>query len=556
MSMNKFHINSHSSYALKRFFVYVGIFFISTLLFSKVCLAQNTANNEETDKPVEQLKTPPVAVVPLGPEDDYDRGVPRSSMKRFLEAARNGDFESAAQHLDLRNLPSSMKNSRGTELAREFKIILDRGLWIDLELLSNHPKGYENDGLPSYRDLLGQIETEKKTYTLLLQRVPRGDGVYIWKISNATVAKIPELYELSSYGPFGDFLSEIIPEIYLFGAYLWQWVGVIIIMVFAYLALLPFTWLAVFLINRKEEKLQVTRFVKGPLRLLVWILILTTLTDLLSPTVVMQAIMKASTLVIIAIAWVLIRLFDFYIDYLIHKFRERDKPGAIVLLRPLTKIVRVFIILGAGIIWLDNLGFRITTLMAGLGVGGIAIALAAQAIFADIIGTIILLVSQPIRVGDVCKFGNTFGIVEEIGVRATLLRTLDNTVVSVPNSEFSKQHIENYTRREKVWFHPKISLPYETTREQISKIISDIEKLLKEHQMVHDEPIQVNFTEIGNYSHNIDVFSYVATGNYGEYKVVAEELNFKIMDIIEKAGVRLALPSTKMFVVDEKDGNS
>jgi MscS family membrane protein len=270
----------------------------------------------------------------------------------------------------------------------------------------------------------------------------------------------------------------------------------------------------------------------------------------------MQAIMKASTLVIIAIAWVLIRLFDFYIEYLIHKFEESDKPGAIVLLRPLTKIVRVFIILGAALIWLDNLGFRITTLMAGLGVGGIAIALAAQAIFADIIGTIILLVSQPIRVGDVCKFGNTFGIVEEIGVRATLLRTLDNTVVWVPNSEFSKQHIENYTRREKVFFNPKISLPYETTREQISKITKDIETLLKEHAMVHDEPIQVHFTEIGNYSHNIDVFSYVATGDYGKYKKVAEELNFKIMDIVEQAGAQLALPSTKMYVLDERIGNS
>jgi MscS family membrane protein len=109
-------------------------------------------------------------------------------------------------------------------------------------------------------------------------------------------------------------------------------------------------------------------------------------------------------------------------------------------------------------------------------------------------------------------------------------------------------HLENYTWREKVWFHPKISLPYETTREQISKIAKGIEDMLKNHPEVHDVPIQVYFTEIGDYSHNIDVFSYVATGDYGKYKKIAHELNTAIMEIVEKAGARLALPSRKMYV--------
>jgi MscS family membrane protein len=527
-------------------FVYLclTVFLLLSHLFA------SSAISAESEKTVDQAQNQPPAavVVPLGPEDDYDRGVPRTSVKRFLEAARNGDFESAVQHLDLRNLPRNMRNAEGTELARQLKIILDRGLWIDLELLSDHPKGYDNDGLPSYRDLLGQIETEKKIYTLLLQRVPRGDGVSIWKISNATVAKIPELYELAGYGPFGDFLSGIIPEVYVLGAYLWQWVGMIIIMVFAYLLILPINWLAVFLINKNEKRPEVTRFVKGPLRFLIWVLIVTSMRDLISPTVVMQAMMKASTLIVVAFAWVLVRLFDFFIDYQIHKFEEKDKPGAIVLLRPLTKIVRVLIIIAAMLIWLDNIGYKVTTLMAGLGVGGIAIALAAQAIFADIIGSIILLVSRPVQVGDFCRFGNTLGTVEEIGLRATRVRTLDNTIVSVPNGEFSKLHLENYSMREKVWFHPKVSLPYEITKDQISTIAAGIENMLQEHPMVHDDPIQVYFTEIGEYSHNIDVFSYVRTGDFGEYKKIAHELNIAIMAIVEKAGARLALPSRKMYV--------
>ena len=523
------------------------------LLFHLIC---SSAISAEAEKIVKQdNENPPAAVVvPLGPEDDYDRGVPRSSVKRFLEAGKDGDFESAAQHLDLRNLPREMRNAKGTELARELKIILDRSLWIELDLLSDHPEGYENDGLPSYRDLLGQIETEKKTYTLLLQRVPRGDGVSVWKVSNVTVAKIPELYELAGYGPFGDFLSGFIPEVEFFGTYLWQWVGIIIIMVFAYLILIPLNWFAVFLINKKKKRPQVTLYVKGPLRFFVWVLIITSLKDLLSPTVALQAVMQASTLTVIAIAWVMVRSFDIYIEYHIHKLEEKDKPGVIVLLRPLTNVVRILIIVVAGLVWLDNIGYDVTALMAGLGVGGIAIALAAQAIFADIIGTLILLMSRPVRVGDFFRFGNTLGTLEETGLRATRIRTLDNTVVIVPNGEFSKLHLENYTLRENVWFHPKISLPYETTKDQISKIASGIENMLRNHSEVLDEPIQVFFTEIGDYSHNIDVFSYVATGDYGKYKEIAHELNIAIMDIVEKAGARLALPSRKMYV-DEGKGS-
>ena len=549
--MNRILQRFKPRFSSKRLFVYAGIVLFFVMLVSAASFAQQEV--KDGDKAAEDERKPPASVVvPIGPEDDYDRGVPRSSVKRFLEAAKEGDYESAAQHLDLRNLPREMRNTQGTELAREFKIILDRNLWIDLDLLSDHPKGYENDGLPSYRDLLGQIETEKKTYTLLLQRVPRGDGVHIWKISNATIAKIPELYELSGYGPFGDVLSGIIPEVYLFGAYLWQWVGMILIMVFGYLAVLPLIWLAVYLSNKKEKRPQLTRFVKGPLRFFIWVMIIISMKDLLSPTVAMQAMMKASTLFVIAFAWVLVRLFDLYIEHQIHKFQKMDKTGAIVLLRPLTKIVRVLIIVAAALVWLDNIGFKVTTLVAGLGVGGIAIALAAQAIFADIIGAIILLVSQPVRVGDFCRFGNTLGIVEEIGVRATQVRTLENTVVTVPNGEFSKLHLENFTLRENVWFHPKISLPYETSREQISKITNGIEDMLRNHPEVLDDPIQVYFTEIGDYSHNIDIFSYVGTGDYGEYKKIAEELNFAIMDIVEKAGARLALPSRKMYVEEGK----
>jgi MscS family membrane protein len=137
----------------------------------------------------------PKKVKPLGPADELNRGVPRSSLKGYLKAARDGDFERAAKYLDLRYLPGRMDKSQGPQLARQLKIALDKTLWFDLETVSAHPDGFTDDSLPLNRDIIGRIETPGKTVDILMQRVTRGDGVDIWKFSNQTVGEIPHLYE-------------------------------------------------------------------------------------------------------------------------------------------------------------------------------------------------------------------------------------------------------------------------------------------------------------------------------------------------------------------------
>jgi MscS family membrane protein len=126
-------------------------------------------------------------------------------------------------------------------------------------------------------------------------------------------------------------------------------------------------------------------------------------------------------------------------------------------------------------------------------------------------------------------------------------------VVAIPNAEFSKLQLENFALRKKVWFHPQISLPYETSQEQVQTIIVEMESLLRNHPDVLDDPVQIHFVTISDYALVLDVFSYVNTGDYGEYKKIAEQLNYGIMAIVDKAGSRLALPARKMYV-EESDG--
>jgi len=121
------------------------------------------------------------------------------------------------------------------------------------------------------------------------------------------------------------------------------------------------------------------------------------------------------------------------------------------------------VIIIAVVVWLDNVGFQVTTLLAGLGLGGLALALGLQKTIENVVGAITLYSAQPVRIGDFGQFGNTMGTVEEISLRATQVRTLDRTIVSVPNAEFSALHINNFSKRDKIWYHHKIRLRYDTT---------------------------------------------------------------------------------------------
>jgi MscS family membrane protein len=223
------------------------------LLTSYTSLAQPAAQNANKKEGGAAEKSRKEQTLPAGPVDEYDRGTPRSSVKGFFKAARGGDYERAAQYLDLRNLPRWIDKNEGPELARQLKIALDRTLWVDLEQVSADPKGNIEDGLPTQRESIGGIKTPEKTVDILLQRVPREDGVLIWKFSNRTVAEIPQLYKYLGYGPFQETLSKVFPDVALFGWQLWQWALFLVALPFTYLAALLPTWIAGRLVRRRDE---------------------------------------------------------------------------------------------------------------------------------------------------------------------------------------------------------------------------------------------------------------------------------------------------------------
>ena len=371
---------------------------------------------------------------PKGPRDEYNRGNPRSSVEGFIAATRDGKYEKAAQYLDLRNLPIWIDAGEGPELARKLKIIMDRAFWIDLELVSTDPDGAQNDGLPFHRDFLDRIKTPYKTVDILLQHVPRDDGVYIWKFSNRTVAEIPHLYGHFGYGPYEEKLIKLLPDFTFLGWHSWQWLVFLIFLPLAFLAALVPTWFAGYLLRRQETEMKrrTGQFITGVARIVLWLLLIRAGVYIIGPSVTMRALLKVGTFTTIAFIWASMRFMDLAFDWWASRLRKSGQETTIVLLNPTKTVIKTVVVVFGIVVWLDNVGYDVGTLLAGLGVGGIAVALAAQDTLKNFFGSIMVLLDKPYRVGQRIVVKGHDGVVEEIGLRSTKIRLLTGHQTTIP----------------------------------------------------------------------------------------------------------------------------
>ena len=523
------------------------------LLFSPALYAgdapptlKQIVEKSDTEK-IEETADPKPA---KGPLDEYDRGSPRSSTLGLAEALEKLDFEKAVHYMDLRNLPFTISEADGPDLARKLLIVADRSMIVDYEAISDDPDGHADDGLPRYRDRITTVKTRDGPVDILMQKVPRADGVFIWKLSNATVAQIPALNEEFGYGPIGDRLSLVFPHYYFLGMELWQWVVLTGLVVGAYMIAWAVTWLMFRLltIHLKERRTRAERFINGPLRILIMVLIFRSTFDLVAPSLVARAIFEARTFLIVAVVWILLGFIDLIMYRMAERMKKQGRADAVVLLRPATTAIKLTVVFVGIITWLDNVGYEVTTLLAGLGIGGIAVAFAAQRTLENLIGSITIFSSQPVHVGDFCRFGDKLGVVEEIGLRATQLRTLERSVVHIPNAKFSTDIIENLTQRDKILYRTRLRLSLQTTAAQMQDVLAGLRELIEQHEMIDQEASRARFLEFGEYAQEIELYVYIKTKDFVEYLQQREDINLSIRKIIEKSGTHLVVPARTTYL--------
>jgi len=496
---------------------------------------------------------------PAIPSDQFDRGTPRRSAEGLLAVADTGNYETASEYLDLRNLRGEASELTGAQLARRLDVIVKRATWVDIDELIDDPAGRSNDGLPDYRESIGIVLDGDKEVRLLLQKVPRGDGVSIWKVSNATVSLIPKLYATYGYPEYIEVLRRSLPNATFLGFELFKWIIVFAAGIAAYVAVFLLALVVGRVLTRPHTPAhqRLLGFLKLPAAVWVVVVTMTTTATVLGRGVTADAMEQMSPIPILVTVWMMFVGMNLLRDtYSLH-LQHQDRQGAAVLLQPVINAVKLLIGVGATLIYLDKLGINITTVLAGLGVGGIAVALALQKPMEDIFGAITLYSQQPVRVGDFCRVGNETGTIEEIGLRTTRIRTLANTLIAIPNSRLANEPIDNISARSKILYRPVLRLRYNTTPEQLRHILDGIRSLFDSHERILQENHRVRFKEIADDALLVEVYAYVDTKEWAIYLELAEELNMRILEIVAQAGTTLSPPARTLHIEQAADpGNA
>ena len=294
-------------------------------------IKQLADQKQAEEKVIKKLTDAPVS----GPHDKFNRSTPRSSLLALADAIEQKDFERAANYLDFRNLPFSMGKQQdqtgrdSAELIRKLSIVAQRAMTIDIENLSDDPLGQKDDGLPAYRDRITTVKTKDGPVDILMQRVPRGDGVFIWKISNATVALIPKLNDEFGYGVIGEKLSQIFPSYIMGGLEVWQIVMLLALLLIGYVIAYVVTFILnkTLQINRRFKTQRLQKFIVGPFRFLLVIIFLRATFDMISPSLFARAIFEAKTLYVVALTWLLIGAVNLLIGRLIDRMEQNGNSN-------------------------------------------------------------------------------------------------------------------------------------------------------------------------------------------------------------------------------------
>ncbi len=492
---------------------------------------------------------------PQIPADEFDRGTPLRSAEGFLTAIDELDYETAAEYLDLRNLRGEARELTGTQLARRFGVIVKRADWVDVDELIDDPAGRSNDNLPAYRDSIGVVLDGDKENRLLMQKVPRGDGVSIWKISNATISIIPRLYATYGYPELIEKLRRSLPEATFAGYELFKWVTVLVVAALVYVTVfliaLAIRWMLGD--SRSPSHQRIYKFLVLPFG--IWVVLISTniVATSLGRGVAAEAFEQYSPIPILVTIWMMFVGMNLFRDLYANRLQQQERQGAAVLLRPASNALKLLILISGVLIYLDNLGINITTVLAGLGVGGIAVALALQKPLEDVFGAITLYTQQPVRVGDFCRVGTEMGTIEEIGLRTTRLRTLANTIIAIPNGRLANEPIDNISARHKILYRPILRLRYDTTPEQILQIIDNISELFGSHNRILQDNHRVRFKEIADDALLVEVYAYLDTKEWAVYLELAQELNIRILEIVAQAGTTLSPPARTLHI-EQSDG--
>lgn len=249
----------------------------------------------------------------------------------------------------------------------------------------------------------------------------------------------------------------------------------------------------------------------------------------------------------LGVTYLFYRLIDFASYRLLQ--RSTGPRSRLGLVLPLARrVAKCILIVVAFLMLLSQFGVDVSAFLVGLGVGGLAIALAAQKILENLFGGAVLSLDQPFKVGDYCQCGDIVGYIEEIGIRSTRIRTLDRTLITIPNSQLSEMHIENYMEREKIRLYTMLRLELGTPMEKIKTLLKECERILLENKEFYHDVYRVRLMGLSDYAYEIEIIAFARSTDVTEFARIREGLMMSYIEKLNELDIKLAGPSALAFM--------
>jgi len=485
--------------------------------------------------------------------DALGRDTPNGAVFGFLEAARNGRYQDASQYLQM---STDVRAAKGSRVARQLYVLMESAFVERVGVISGHTEGSHQIGVPRDHQRIGVFRINGTDTNVDLVHVPDPTSGGIWLFSSQVVGEIPDLFAQVESGEadLGRSHLQVIR----------RFLNTFPRRLTAMLALVPASlglgWMLVFALRGVVRMFsrwrhygiakEALKSLTAPLSLILAVILHQLGVYLLGIPLVTRLHYQRviGVLLVLGIAWLVFRLINVWSDQARARTLDSSdfRSGSIVLLGQ--RISKVLVIIIAGLLTLSILGFDITTAIAGLGIGSIAIAFAAQKTLENLLGGVSILGDEVIRIGETCKIGDRQGIVEDISLRSTRIRTLECTVLSVPNGELARMNLENISRREKTLFHTKLGLRYESSPGQLRSLLEKITALLRQHHKVESEALRVRLVGFGEAGFDVEINCHILTSNLDEFMAIREDLLLRIVDLVFDAGAALAIPSRVLYL--------
>ncbi len=475
------------------------------------------------------------------------------------ERARKAEimFKRAERCLNLSKIPSRLKEDKGLEATLMLKAIFDR-----IEIPSY-------DEIPDAEVIAADREFSKWTIPnteIDIVKVNKGVNAGEFLFSAETVGRINEFYHKVEALPYkpganGGFYKfyistpgsllppkwlEIFPtwlNVVYWEQTLWQWIGLVISMSIGFL--IPykmFKWIWQRYSTLPPPR-QTWELLIPPL---ITIVSLVALSNFLNEEINITGnilLLVLTTLEIIFWMMVALTIFLFsngVAETIIISPKINDRGIDASMIRIISRLLSLTIGIGIIIIGIERVGISLIPIIAGLGIGGLAIALAAQSSVENLIAGLILLIDRPVKVGEYCRFGEGEGTVINIGLRSTRILSLEGNIISIPNAQLSQLSLLNESRRDRFLLNQTIRLSYDTTSEQMKFVIAKFREMILAYPKVVKEEVEVRFVKYSDYSLDVEIFAYVDTAKEDEFKEIQENVLLQVKDIVHAAGANFA----------------